>query len=119
MLLTISPILFQNPPIPFLGSSLAFVMVYIWSRRNKFVRLNLFGVVIINAPYLPFTLCAFSWMITGGNSHAVKGDLLGLLVGHIYYFFADVWPKEIRSGGRQLVRTPKWFTRVIQNYLGE
>lgn len=80
LLLLLGPLI--SPPIPFLGSPLAFVMVYIWSRRNRHIRLSLFGVLVITAPYLPFALCAFSWMITG-SAGAVKGDLLGLAVGHV------------------------------------
>lgn len=25
------------------------------------------------------------------------------------YFFADVWPKEVGSGGRELLGTPQWL----------
>lgn len=80
LLLALSPLL--SPPLPFLGSPLAFVLVYIWSRRNRHVRLSLFGVLVITAPYLPIALCAFSWILTG-SATAVKGDLLGLAVGHV------------------------------------
>lgn len=31
--------------MPFLSSSLAFALVYIWSRRNPAVKMSLFGVV--------------------------------------------------------------------------
>lgn len=133
LLLALGPLI--TPPIPFLGSPLAFVMVYVWSRRNRHIRLSLFGILVITAPYLPIALCAFSWMITG-SAGAVKGDLLGLAVGHVCecarkilnvlasspltnsphcsparadYFLADVWPKEVRSGGRQVLKTPRWL----------
>lgn len=88
LLLVTSPCI--SPPLPFLGQPLAFVMVYIWSRRNRHVRLSLFGVLVITAPYLPIALCAFSWIITG-SAMAVKGDLLGLCVGHICgYYESDL-----------------------------
>lgn len=83
MLLATSPLL--SPPLPFLGSPLAFVLVYIWSRRNRHIRLSLFGVLVITAPYLPLALVAFSWALSG-NAQAVKGDLLGLAVGHVCEF---------------------------------
>lgn len=78
-LLILSPVVAS---LPFLGSPLAFTLVYLWSRRNKHVRLSLFGVLVITAPYLPLALCAFSWVLTG-SATAVKGDLLGLVVGHV------------------------------------
>lgn len=40
-LLALSPLI----TMPFLSSSLAFALVYIWSRRNPAVKMSLFGVV--------------------------------------------------------------------------
>ncbi|PWN24845.1 Der1-like protein [Jaminaea rosea] len=105
-LLLVAPVVVAG--VPFLGGALAFCLVYLWSRRNKHVRLSLFGVLVITAPYLPVALCGFSWVLTG-SATAVKGDLLGVGVGHVYYFFADVWPKEVGSGGRELLGTPQWL----------
>lgn len=31
--------------LPFLSSSLAFALVYIWSRRNPSVKMSLFGII--------------------------------------------------------------------------
>lgn len=77
-LLLLSPL----ATLPFLGSPLAFVLVYVWSRRNRHVRLSLFGVLIITAPYLPWSLVAFSWVLNGSPKAAV-GDILGVAVGHL------------------------------------
>jgi Derlin-2/3 len=78
LLLILSPVTAQ----PFLGSPLAFVLVYIWSRRNRHVRLSLFGVFVITAPYLPWSLVAFGWLLNG-RIDAVIGDLTGILIGHL------------------------------------
>lgn len=78
LLLILSPL----ATLPFLGSPLAFVLVYIWSRRNRHVRLSLFGVLVITAPYLPWSLVAFGWVLNG-SAKAVAGDLLGVCVGHL------------------------------------
>ncbi|UZJ51894.1 hypothetical protein CBS101457_001214 [Exobasidium rhododendri] len=94
--------------LPFLGSPLGFVLVYLWSRRNRHVRLSLFGVLVITAPYLPWALVAFSWVLSGSYKAAV-GDLLGIAVGHIYYFLVDIWPREVKSGGRNLLATPAFL----------
>ncbi|PWN96143.1 Der1-like protein [Tilletiopsis washingtonensis] len=98
--------------LPFLGSPLAFVLVYVWSRWNRHVRLSLFGVLVISAPYLPWSLVAFSWLINGSPKAAV-GDILGVAIGHLYYFLVDVWPREVRSGGRNWLATPTLFARLI------
>ncbi|KAG0056228.1 hypothetical protein BGZ83_005960 [Gryganskiella cystojenkinii] len=94
--------------MPFLGSPLAFTLVYIWSRRNPSIPLNFLGLFVFTAPYLPWVLLGFTLLL---NSHFPTGDLMGIAVGHIYYFFEDVWPKEQASGGRRYLETPSIFTR--------
>jgi Derlin-2/3 len=66
--------------IQFFGSSLTFMMVYVWGRRNESVRMSFLGVFQFNAPYLPWVLLAFSVLI--GNTYVV--DTIGIAVGHIY-----------------------------------
>ena len=41
---------------PFLGSSLAFMMVYVWARQNKETRMSFLGLFTFRAPYLPWVL---------------------------------------------------------------
>lgn len=66
--------------IQFFGSSLTFMMVYVWGRRNESVRMSFLGVFQFNAPYLPWVLLAFSVLI--GNTYVV--DTIGIAVGHVY-----------------------------------
>lgn len=80
--------------------------MYLWSRLNPSVRLSLFGVMQITAPYLPYALVVFSWALSS-SWNAVVGDLLGITVGHIWYFFNHVWDKELASGRRNWLRTPR------------
>lgn len=89
--------------MPFLGSPLAFTMVYIWARRNTYVRLNFLGLVVFSAPHLPWVLLCFS-LALGGHP---TGDILGIVVGHIYYFLEDVWPRDPASGGKRYLSTPR------------
>ena len=48
---------------PFLGSSLAFMMVYVWARRNEDVRMSFLGLFNFRAPYLPWVLLGFSVLL--------------------------------------------------------
>lgn len=64
--------LFVN--IVFLGQAFTIMLVYIWSRRNTYVRMNFFGLMNFQAPYLPWVLLVFSLML--GNSIIV--DLMGM-----------------------------------------
>nr|CAD7453933.1 unnamed protein product [Timema tahoe] len=77
------------------------MLVYVWSRRNPFVRMNFFGLLNFHAPYLPWVLLGFSVLL--GN--AIWVDLMGMAVGHIYYFIEDVFPNQ--RGGFKLLHTPQ------------
>ncbi|CAG8515500.1 10434_t:CDS:2 [Paraglomus occultum] len=109
----LSPIasLLPGPPMTFLGSPLAFTLVYIWSRRNPWIRLNFLGLFVFSAPFLPWVLLGFSLLL---NSGFPTGDLMGIAVGHIYYFFEDVWPNERQSGGVRILKTPAFITRLFE-----
>ena len=75
--------------VQFLGSSLTFMMVYVWGRRNSYTQMSFMGLFVFTAPYLPWVLLGFSILI--GSSPAV--DLLGMAAGHVYYFLQDVYPQ--------------------------
>jgi hypothetical protein len=49
------------------------ILLYVWSRRNPHIRMNFFGIITFNAPYLPYVLFAFSLLL--GNSVVV--DFMG------------------------------------------
>lgn len=85
--------------VHFLGSSLTFMMVYVWGYLNEHVRMSFLGLFNFNAPYLPWVLLVFSLML--GASPVM--DLLGVAAGHIYYFLEFVYP---RMRGIHLLKTP-------------
>jgi len=90
----------------FLGQAFTIMLVYVWARRNPYIRMNFFGLLTFNAPYLPWVLLGFSLLL--GNSVAV--DLLGIAVGHFYYFLEDIFPNQ--PGGWKLLQTPS-ILRVL------
>ncbi|KAI1903727.1 hypothetical protein AGOR_G00030200 [Albula goreensis] len=61
----------------FLGQAFTIMLVYVWSRRNPNVRMNFFGLLNFQAPFLPWVLMGFSLLL--GNSIIV--DLLGIAPG--------------------------------------
>ncbi|XP_077995283.1 derlin-2-like [Glandiceps talaboti] len=97
--------LFVN--LVFLGQAFTLMLVYIWSRRNPYVRLNFFGLMNFQAPYLPWVLLAFSLLL--GNSIIV--DVMGIAVGHVYYFLEDVFPQQ--PGGFKLLKTPGFLKSIF------
>lgn len=103
--------------VHFLGSSLTFMMVYVWSRRNEHVRMSFLGIFPFTAPYLPWVLLGMSVLL--GNSATV--DMMGIATGHVYNFAADVYPKvaEVRQWRvRHLVNTPT-FLRMLCGELAD
>ncbi len=44
---------------------------------------------------------------------AVQDHLLGICVGHVYFFFTEVYPLMPTSKGVNLFRTPKILKRVL------
>ncbi|XP_047292143.1 derlin-2 isoform X3 [Homo sapiens] len=90
----------------FLGQAFTIMLVYVWSRRNPYVRMNFFGLLNFQAPFLPWVLMGFSLLL--GNSIIV--DLLGIAVGHIYFFLEDVFPNQ--PGGIRILKTPSIFPRI-------
>tara|TARA_R110002050_G_scaffold195474_3_gene330297 strand:- start:1125 stop:1700 length:576 start_codon:yes stop_codon:yes gene_type:complete len=85
--------------IMFLAPSLAFVMVYVWSKRNRHMHMSFLYLFTFSAPYLPWVILGFGWVIGQNPVH----DLLGIGVGHIYYFLEDVLPAKY---GVRPLRTP-------------
>jgi Derlin-2/3 len=81
--------------VHFLGSALTFMMAYVWGRRNEDVKMSFLGFLQFNAPYLPWVMLTFSVLL--GNS--IVMDLIGICVGHTYYFLEYVYPvmAEIRG----------------------
>jgi len=108
MLLGLSP-LFN---LPFLSSPLAYVPIYFWSRRHPSTPISLFGLLTITAPYLPFALVAFSWVLSG-TWRAAASDLVGCAVGHIGWFIRDVWTREMVGGPTIFSEAPRPLKRLF------
>eukprot|EP01087_Luapelamoeba_hula_P020212 TRINITY_DN6858_c0_g1_i1.p1 TRINITY_DN6858_c0_g1~~TRINITY_DN6858_c0_g1_i1.p1 ORF type:complete len:237 (+),score=36.14 TRINITY_DN6858_c0_g1_i1:155-865(+) len=90
----------------FLAPSLSFMIVYVWSRRNRNVRMNFLGLFTFTAPYLPWVILGFGYIL---HQQAIY-DVLGIAVGHVYYFLEDVYP-EIT--GRRLLKTPGFIKQLF------
>lgn len=90
----------------FFGSALSFMMVYVWARRNPHARMNFLGVFQFSAPYLPWVLLGFSALV----GQSLITDILGIIVGHLYYFLEDVWVALAAARGwrcRRVLHTPR------------
>lgn len=86
---------------PFLGPYLANALVYLWARRNPHEQLTVLGLFAFSAPYFPWVMMLFSAVV---KSTSIKGELLGIFVGHMVFFLEDIYPSI--SGGVRVLRPP-------------
>ncbi|KAL1889365.1 hypothetical protein Sste5346_008932 [Sporothrix stenoceras] len=104
-LLILSPLV----SMPFLGQPLSSTLVYIWSRRNPDTRLSFLNLMVFTAPYLPWVLMGFSLVLHGSIP---KDEIMGVVIGHVYYFFTDVYPPL--HGGSMPMGPPNWWRRLFE-----
>ncbi|CAJ1958627.1 unnamed protein product [Sphenostylis stenocarpa] len=96
---------------PFMGISLVFMIVYVWSREFPNARINIYGVVSLKGFYLPWALLGLD-LIFGSP---IKPDIVGMVAGHLYYFLTVLHPL---AGGKFKFKTPLWVQKIVA-YWGE
>ncbi|CAL1143419.1 unnamed protein product [Cladocopium goreaui] len=85
----------------FVSGALIDLMTYLWGRRNPTARMQVLFFTI-RTPYLPWVLSWIS-LLMGGN---VQDQLLGLVVGHTYFFFEELVANRVIPTVR-FVKPPK------------
>lgn len=95
-----------------MSESLLYVVMYVWSRRESEARVNIFGFKF-QALFLPWVYVAIR-MLMGGS---ITMPLIGIAVGHFYFFLVEVLP---HSHGVQVIQTPRicisassWYTGAL------
>ena len=75
----------------FMGFALPMFLCFLYSKRNPAVRSNIWGLPPGGFPsiYLPYALAAFTVVLQGDPIP----QLVGILVGHIYYYIIVVLPE--------------------------
>lgn len=93
--------------IPFLGTSLSNTITYLWTRKNPQSIVQIFGFVSFSAFYLPFIFPVVTLIFEGNIS---KDEIVGIAVGHIIFYFTEVYPKF----GKSILRTPCVLHRLFK-----
>ena len=103
------PLIVPSLGLPFLSSSLVFMLLYLWSRENPNANTSIMGFVTLKAFYLPWGMMAATAMMGG----SVLPDFLGVIAGHLYYFLTVLQPRagdptssSPRRGSARCVSTP-------------
>ncbi|KAK4787271.1 hypothetical protein SAY86_011104, partial [Trapa natans] len=94
---------------PFLGISLVFMLLYVWSREYPNAQVNIYGLVALKAFYLPWAMLVLD-VIFGSP---ILPDLLGIIAGHLYYFLTVLHPL---ASGKEVLRTPRWVHKLVSRY---
>mmetsp|Transcript_15490 Transcript_15490/g.14021 ORF Transcript_15490/g.14021 Transcript_15490/m.14021 type:complete len:255 (+) Transcript_15490:114-878(+) len=94
--------------IKFLGHPLSFMMVYVWARcpENLNVQMSLLGLFPFTAPYLPWILLLFALFL----GSPIETDLMGIIVGHLYFFLDEIYPQIATIRGwslRKIIIAPR------------
>lgn len=97
---------FVLPPQYFYGPSLVFMVLYVWSRSDPFAEVVFYGFSF-KQWHTPF-LFLLVGLLLGGNPIL---DLLGIALGHAYYFLTDIVP---RNYARTLIWTPPFMVDFVK-----
>ena len=85
------------------------MIVYVWSRRNPFTRMQFIGLIDFTAPYLPWVLLFFSLIL----GHDTTADLLGIFIGHFYYYSKWIYPDISKPNTIRIVQTPQFLNNLF------
>lgn len=86
------------------------MMLYLWSRRNPTVQINFLEIFHFRAPFLPWFLMLFVVMF----GFSPKNDIVGICVGHLYYYLEDVVPKIPELKGFKMLKAPTVFVNICE-----
>ncbi|XP_054840619.1 derlin-1 [Eublepharis macularius] len=87
-------------------------VIYIWAQVNKDVTVSFLFGTQFKAFYLPWVILLFNLIVSG----AFIEELIGNLVGHLYFFLMYKYPLDL--GGRSFLSTPQILYRWLPNRRG-
>jgi Derlin-2/3 len=93
----------------YVGHALVFMLLYVWSREFANARVSLMGLVTLQGFWLPWALLAVNTMF----GHPFLVDLLGIVVGHFYYFLTVLHPQ---ATGHSYLKTPRWVHQLVARW---
>ncbi|XP_063984734.1 derlin-1 [Diachasmimorpha longicaudata] len=92
--------------VPLLMDPMVLSVLYVWCQLNQDVIVNFWFGTQFKAMYLPWVLVGFNLIMSGGGMM----ELIGILVGHLYFFLKFKYPQEY--DGPELLNTPK----ILEHY---
>ena len=99
----------------FLGEALTTMIVYVWCRRNPYVRYNFFGLFTFQAPYLPWILVLISVLFGGSVVVDLVGEWVVQLSGLKLDIYLTVWQRPIMLIKARSDSKP-WMTNLYEHW---
>jgi Derlin-2/3 len=109
-LLALSAIPFLD--IYFLGVPMVSMLLYVWSREYPNSQISMYGLVQLRSFYLPWAMLGLD-VIFGSE---ILPGLLGILVGHTYYFLSVLHPL---ATGKNYLKTPMWVYPFLYGFMAK
>jgi Derlin-2/3 len=94
-------------PLLVFEEALTMAIVYIWSQFFKDNIVTFLFGMRFPAPYFPWVLLLMDLLY----EKSLIGSIVGLLVGHLYYFLYTIYPST--SGRSSILSTPMWLERLF------
>lgn len=91
---------FLGISMKFLGHNLATYLVYIWARVFEGMDVNFMDLVTLKSEMIPWFFCAQTFLL---EREVPVADLIGIVVGHLYYYLKEKKKLEAPEALRQ------WF----------
>uniref|UniRef100_A0A182PG21 sn-1-specific diacylglycerol lipase ABHD11 n=1 Tax=Anopheles epiroticus TaxID=199890 RepID=A0A182PG21_9DIPT len=98
--------------LPILMDPMVLSVLYVWCKLNKDVIVNFWFGMRFKAMYLPWVLLGMNMILSSGSIFS----LVGIFVGHAYYFLKFSYPSEL--GGPALIETPFFIKRYFPDVQG-
>ncbi|XP_003371291.1 putative derlin-1.1 [Trichinella spiralis] len=97
--------------IPILPEPMILSILYVWCQLNKDMIVPFWFGTYFKALYLPWALMFFNMILRGGGFN----ELVGILVGHLYFFLAIKYPQEFGGRSERLFPSRQGFRAFGQN----
>uniref|UniRef100_A0A182VUI8 Derlin n=1 Tax=Anopheles minimus TaxID=112268 RepID=A0A182VUI8_9DIPT len=98
--------------LPILMDPMVLSVLYVWCKLNQDVIVSFWFGMRFKAMYLPWVLLGMNMILSAGSIFS----LVGIFVGHAYYFLKFSYPSEL--GGPSLIETPFFIKRYFPDVQG-
>jgi len=87
-------------------------VLYVWCQLNRDMIVQFWFGTKFKAMYLPWVLLMVNLILSGGGFDS----LLGILIGHLYYFLKFKYPQDL--GGQRWLETPSLLKSYFPDITG-